>query len=126
MGLFTGDDSSEAKQQAIKNFKDGKVQVLLCSNAGKAGLDLPNANYTIHLDVPFSHGIADQRSTRTRRVSSKYKSIVVIYIVVKDSIEEYYYHVMKARGDLASAVMDNGQDKVVVRPSSLKAFLDEH
>lgn len=123
--LFTGDQDSTTKQEALERFRGSDARILLCSNAGKAGLDIPFANYTIHLDVPFSYGIADQRSTRTRRISSEFSTVVVIYLLVKDSIEDYYYQVTINKGNLAKATLEGGADKVTMKQSSLKAYLDK-
>lgn len=123
--FFTGDQSGEEKQGAVKAFREG-AKVLLASNAGKAGLDLPFANYTIHLDVPFSFGVTDQRSTRTRRAYSKHKTVVVIYLLVKDSIEEYFYQVTINKGKLARATLEGGDDHIVMKPETLTQFLKRH
>jgi len=123
--FFTGDESPEQKAAAIAEFRSGTGRVLLCSNAGSTGLDLPFANYVVHLDVPFSHGIMDQRSTRIQRTSSKFKAVVAYFLVVDRSIEEYYYQVTLNKGKLARAAQEGGTDKVVIKPQSLKSYLEE-
>lgn len=121
---FTGDESSDEKQRAIMAFSpEGTARVLLASNAGSAGLDLPFANYVIHLDIPFSYGILDQRTKRITRVSSIFSHVVAIYLIVDNSIEDFYYQVVKNREKLAKAVTEGGDDEVVVRTSSLRAYI---
>lgn len=122
--LYTGDQSSDQKRKAIKAFKESQ-SVLLSSNAGKAGLDLPFANYIIHLDIPFSWEVLDQRNKRITRASSEFDTAKAIYLVVKHSIEEYYYQLVKQKGKLADAIYSVSDDQIVMRPQSLIGFLNE-
>jgi SNF2 family DNA or RNA helicase len=121
---FTGDETGEEKRQAVQAFKE-KSSVLLCSSAGEAGLDLPFANYLIHMDVPFSFASLDQRSKRITRAGSKHKFAVVHYLMIKDSMEEFYYQVVRRKEQLAEATYGKGtQDEVAIKPQSLRQFLD--
>lgn len=122
--LYTGDQTSDQKRDAVKAFKESQ-SVLLSSNAGKAGLDLPFANYIIHLDIPFSWEVLDQRNKRITRASSEFDTAKAIYLVVKHSIEEYYYQLVKQKGKLADAIYSVSDDQIVMRPQSLIGFLNE-
>lgn len=121
---FTGDETAEEKRANVKAFKeDPSVRILLCSDAGNAGLDLPWARYLININVPPSHGKKDQRAKRIVRLSSKFKTVVAYYLVMENSLEEFYLDVVLARGKLASAALEGTADEVVVRPQSLRNFL---
>ena len=121
---FTGDETSEEKQAAVQLFKKSS-SVLLCSSAGEAGLDLPFANYLIHLDVPFSYASLDQRSKRITRAGSKHKFAVVHYLMIKDSMEEFYYRQVRRKEKLAQATYGNStEDVVVMKTESLRQFLN--
>lgn len=122
--LYTGDESLDAKQNAIGRF--GKEnRVLLCSNAGARGLDLPFANYIIHLDVPFSFGTLDQRNKRIVRVSSKFQRAVAYYLLVENSIEHYYYTLVRNKERLAEAVLEGTEDEVTMKVESLRQFIKD-
>lgn len=121
--VFTGDQSSEEKRAAIKVFSEGQRRVLLASNAGSTGLDLPFANYTIHMDIPFSYAVLDQRNKRTTRANSKFSHVVSIYLVVDNSIEDYYYQTVLNRERLAKATFEGGEDEVVIRTTSLRSHI---
>lgn len=121
---FTGDEDSEAKRENVKQFHNDPRGVLLCSNAGAAGLDLPFANQLINLDVPFAFGTLDQRIKRIVRASSKFQTAVVHYLIMEDSMEEFYFMVVDRKGQLQAAVLDKSDiDEVVVRPMSLRQYL---
>lgn len=119
---FTGDELGVQKRAAADAFRN-RARVLLSSDAGARGLDLPHANYVIHLDVPFSWEVLDQRNKRITRASSKWKTVVVNYIIMEDSIEDYYYQVVMNKGRLAKATLEGGLDEVVIKTKSLRQFL---
>lgn len=123
--LFTGDQSTDQKRDAIRQFNGGGTRILLSSNAGAAGLDLNHANYVIHLDVPFSHSVVDQRNKRVTRLSSIHPTACSYFLVVEGSIEEYYYQVVLNKGKLASATLEGTADEVIIRPESLRSYLTE-
>lgn len=119
--LFTGEQNSEEKRRAVENFRSTS-SVLLCSNAGSTGLDLPFANHLGHLDVPFSWGILDQRTKRITRASSKWSAVTVNFFVVKNSLEEYYYENTLRKGMLAEATYRGHIDELTVKSQSLRSF----
>lgn len=121
--LFTGDQSSEAKRASVGRILSGESRVLLSSDAGKAGLDLHFVNYAINLDVPFSYEVLDQRRKRITRASSKFDHCVVIYLVMENSVESFYFQVVTNKGRLNTAAQEGTEDEVVIRPESLRHFL---
>lgn len=122
---FTGDQSQEEKREAVHRLT-GSSRILLASNAGYSGLDLGMANHVIHLDVPFSHSIHDQRTKRITRLSSSFKTVVAHYLLMEDSIEHYFYDQVLRKGELASAVQEGTQDELVIKPQSLRQWIRTH
>lgn len=121
--LFTGDQSILEKQQSVERLESGQSRCLLASNAGKAGLDLPSANYVIHLDVPFSHEVLDQRNKRITRASSVHDTANINYLIMENSVEEFYYELVLNKGKLADAVLEGTQNSVAMKSQSLRQFL---
>lgn len=123
--LYTGDHGDKEKAAAIHSFKECKERVLLSSDAGSTGLDLPFANYVIHLDIPFSHGKLDQRNKRITRVGSSFKTSTVIYLLLRNSLEQFFFDIVKKKKDLADATYYGDHDKVKIKTISLRKYLDE-
>lgn len=127
--FFTGDQTADEKRDNIRRFRDSNVggpRVLLASNAGKAGLDLPFANYAIHLDIHPSWEVTDQRTKRIVRAtgdSNAGRTCVVLYIVIEDSFDEYFFDTVLAKGRLAKAVKEGGEDEVVVKTTSMRRHI---
>lgn len=126
--LFTGDQSGPQKRTNVHRFEQGDGgRTLLASNAGSTGLDLPFARYLTNLDVPFTWGIRDQRNRRIVRASSKYRTAVANSVIMKDSIEEFYYLVVRNLERLANATYEGVEDEIKIKPSSLRQWLkDKH
>lgn len=104
---FHGQLSSDAKAAAIAKFKtDPDCRVLLCTNAGGYGLDLPEAQYVINYDLPYSNGVLAQRNTRHVRASSTFDRVHVVNLVVADTLEERVLTTLRLRQKLADAVVD--------------------
>lgn len=119
---FTGDETLEEKKKAVEVFKK-EGRVLLSSDAGAEGLDLPFANYAIQLDVPFSYRVWDQRNKRIVRASSKFNSVVVNYLLLERSFESYFFEIVRRKGKLAEAVLEGKGDRVTMKPQSLRQYL---
>lgn len=121
--FFTGDQSMVQRKHNVGMFASGQRRILFASNAGSTGLDLPYANYLIHLDVSPSHVLDDQRNKRITRLSSVHPTSVAYYLVVEHSLENFILYIVKQRGLLAKAVQEGTADEVVVRPISLRNYL---
>lgn len=105
--LFTGDMSNLEKDAAKRKFQDDpKVRLFLSSDAGGYGVDLPNANYLISYDLPWSAGKLDQRNARIIRLSSEFEKVTLIYMLIEGSIEERQFQMLEQKRAIASAVVD--------------------
>lgn len=104
---FTGDMNAKAKDKAKQTFQDDpKVRVFLSSDAGGYGVDLPEANYLINYDLPWSAGKLDQRNARIVRLSSEWEAVTVINLLMRGSIEERQYALLEQKRMIASAFID--------------------
>lgn len=111
--LFHGEMDAKEKDAAKTKFQTQRdVRVFLSSDAGGYGIDLPEANYLINFDLPWSAGKLDQRNARIVRLSSVWESVSLINFVMEGSIEERMYGLLEQKKAIASAVVDGrGIDK---------------
>jgi superfamily II DNA or RNA helicase len=100
---------------------------LVSSDAGGYGVDLPQANLLVNYDQPWSAGLAVQRNGRINRTSSTWGTITIQDILVKDSIEQRQYDMLKQKGNVAGAILDgvniNAKGGVDLTVGSLLDFL---
>ena len=110
--IFDGDMNSGEKEAAKQKFKKSpKVRVFLSSDAGGMGVDLPEANYLINYNHPWSAGKADQRNSRHVRAGSAWDQVWVLNYIVKGSVEEWKFNVLETKRKVGSAILDGGPTK---------------
>lgn len=125
---YTGEMNAVKKEDAKVKFQTRPhIRVLVSSDAGGYGVDLPQANLLINYDQPWSSGLAVQRNGRINRTSSEWPSITIQDILVKDSIEQRQYDMLKQKGNVAGAILDgsniNAKGGVDLTVGSLIDFL---
>jgi SNF2 family DNA or RNA helicase len=125
---YTGEMNAKDKEESKLLFQtDPNVRILVSSDAGGYGVDLPQANLLINYDLPWNAGLAVQRNGRIRRASSTWTSIVIQDFLMEGSIEERQHAMLQQKIAVAAAVLDGEgiDDKggVALTAGSLKAFL---
>lgn len=128
--LYSGKLDAKTKEDNKVAFNtDPAVRVLISSDAGGYGVDLPAANLLINYDLPWSSGAAIQRNGRIKRASSTWPSIVIQDLLIAGSIEERQYEALQQKSSIADAIMDGEgiteEGSVVMNVGSLKQFLLE-
>lgn len=104
---YTGDMNVKQKAAAQAQFQtDPDVRLFVSSDAGGYGVDLPQANYLINVDLAWSAGKMDQRNGRHVRVGSKHEKVYVLNYLIENSIEERTYEVLAMKRQVASATLD--------------------
>ncbi len=79
--LATGQGGEKAKERIEVSFgMDSKVKAIaLCSDALNEGLNLQGASAVVHLDIPTTLRVAEQRVGRVDRIDSPYDEIDVYW-----------------------------------------------
>jgi superfamily II DNA or RNA helicase len=126
--VYSGQVDAKTKEKHKVEFNTSSdVRVLVSSDAGGYGVDLPAANLLINYDLPWSSGLAIQRNGRINRASSEWSTIVIQDVLVSGSIEVRQYEALQQKNAVASAVLDgtgiNDKGGVDLTIGSLKKFL---
>lgn len=109
--LFMGGMSADERDRAKQRFAtEPSVRLFLSSDAGGYGVDLPQANYLISYDLPWSAGKLDQREARIIRLSSEHPHVTITSFVMKGSIEERQYEMLQQKRKINEAFIDKGYD----------------
>lgn len=127
---YTGQMNAKDKEASKLYFQtDPSCRILISSDAGGYGVDLPQANLLINYDIPWNAGLAIQRNGRIRRASSTWKNIVIQDILMEGSIEERQHSMLAQKIAVANAVVDgegiNDKGGVTMSAGTLRAFLQE-
>jgi SNF2 family DNA or RNA helicase len=126
---YTGQLDAKSKEDNKIEFNTNpNVRVLISSDAGGYGVDLPAANLLVNYDMPWSSGLATQRNGRIKRASSTWETIVIQDFLVSGSIEVRQHESLQQKNSIANAVMDGEgiDDKggVDLTLGSLKSFIE--
>jgi SNF2 family DNA or RNA helicase len=129
--LYTGRLNRKVKTENLTRFQtDPECRVLVATDAGGFGLDIPQANYLINYDLPDGAGLADQRDTRIVRTSSQFKTVSRNWIQIKGSLEEYKMDRLSQKRAVRDAFVDvrglNDRGGVTLTADSLASFLRKH
>ena len=126
--MYTGEMNAKDKEAAKVTFQtDPNCRILISSDAGGYGVDLPQANLLINYDLPWNAGLALQRNGRIRRASSTWSTIVIQDFLMEGSIEERQHAMLVQKMAIANAVLDgegiNDAGGVTLTAGTLRAFL---
>ena len=126
---YTGEMNAKEKEAAKVDFQTNqKIRVLVGSDAGGYGVDLPQANLLLNYDQPWSSGLAVQRNSRIIRTSSEWSTVTIQDFLVKDSIEQRQYDMLKQKKSVAGAILDgsniNDKGGVDLTVGSLISYLN--
>jgi SNF2 family DNA or RNA helicase len=128
---YTGELNAVKKEDAKVKFQTrAHIRVLVSSDAGGYGVDLPQANLLLNYDQPWSAGLSVQRNGRINRTSSEWHSITIQDILVKDSIEQRQFDMLQQKSNIANAILDgqgiNSKGGVDMTVGSLIGFLSNN
>ena len=112
--VYHGGLSAKDASAAVDAFQhDPSKRLILLSDAGAEGFNLPQANTLIHYDTPTQYSKYIQRSGRISRIDSEFSTIDVYRFVTHGTIEERVEELMSKRRDLAQKMGFLDEDAVM-------------
>lgn len=103
---LTGENSKEERKELVERFQNDTYSLFLISlKAGGTGLNLTAANHVIHFDPWWNSAATAQASDRTYRIGQN-KTVVVHYLIMKDSIEEKIQQLQNTKKALATTFIE--------------------
>jgi SNF2 family DNA or RNA helicase len=126
--LYSGKLDAKEKENNKLDFNNlSSVRVLISSDAGGYGVDLPSGNLLINYDLPWSSGAANQRNGRIVRASSSWRTVVIQDLLMDGSVEVRQFDALQQKSSIADAIVDGeGIDEeggVPLTVESLRQFL---
>ena len=102
---LTGKTKASERMALVNRFNEEKIPVFLISlKAGGIGLNLISADTVIHYDPWWNQSVENQATDRTHRIGQK-KSVHVIRLITKDTIEEKILQLKEKKQALSDAVI---------------------
>ena len=110
--MLTGSTSKEKRAQMVENFNTDDTQVFCISlKAGGTGLNLTAADIVIHFDPWWNQSVENQATDRTHRIGQK-KSVHVIRLITKNTIEEKILQLKEKKQALSDAIITSEEGVV--------------
>jgi SNF2 family DNA or RNA helicase len=121
---FTGKVPVEKRQKLIDEFRDNpNCMVFLSTDSGGVGLNLQNTDCIINFELPWNPAKLNQRIGRVHRIGQKSKSINVINLITKNSIEERVFAGINLKQELFDAVLEGTGDEIDLSRESKNKFI---
>ncbi len=89
--IMGGGDKNE-RTEKLSNFETNtNIQILLATEVGSEGIDLQFCDTIVNYDLPWNPMVIEQRIGRIDRIGQMAKSINIVSLFIKDSIEMRIY-----------------------------------
>jgi len=121
---ITGDTDMSEREFIVKEFNENpEARVLIGTEAIQEGLNLQVASVLVNVDLPWNPAKLNQRIGRLHRLSSKHKTIRVVNLTTKGTIEDTVMETLYEKGKLFEQMFK--RDKEVKIGSLLGMSSDE-
>jgi SNF2 family DNA or RNA helicase len=103
---YTGEMSGADRDKTRRAFRaDPHACVLLTSDAGKDGINLPEATYLVEYESALTYETRTQRFGRIDRITSQAPSITCTTFVMQGTVEEQIVETMLARNAMSDLLL---------------------
>lgn len=120
-----GNTKSEDRFSMAAEFNDGNREVFLVSlKAGGFGLNLIGADIVIHFDPWWNPAVEDQATDRVHRIGQT-KTVEVIKLIAKGTIEEKIFNLQKKKKDIIEQVVQSSDAESNIISSLTKEDFEE-
>lgn len=118
LSVLTGGMTAKRRQDAIDDFQDGRVDVIVCSiTAAGIGINLQRGQAMILGELPMTYAEVDQAISRCHRSGQK-NNLTVYRVIAIDTFDEVVMK-MIARKEAVSAAVEDGKDIETVSAEDL-------
>ncbi|RZK39617.1 MAG: DEAD/DEAH box helicase [Pedobacter sp.] len=82
--IFHGGMEQDERERALLKFRNGSIKILITTDLAARGLDIPEVEYIIHYQLPYTEDAFLHRNGRTARMNAK----GTVYLIIADD-EKY-------------------------------------
>ena len=82
--IFHGGMEQDERERAILKFRNGSIKILITTDLAARGLDIPEVEYIIHYQLPYTEDAFLHRNGRTARMNAS----GTVYLIMTDD-EKY-------------------------------------
>lgn len=82
--IFHGGMEQDERERALLKFRNGSIRILITTDLASRGLDIPEVEYIIHYQLPYTQDAFLHRNGRTARMNAK----GTVYLIMAED-EQY-------------------------------------
>jgi len=123
--LISGKVNQDERKINRDKFQSEKnTRLLISTDAGGIGLNLQEAKYVIHFDLPWSTAKLEQREDRAHRIGQK-NTVTVYKMITVNTIDEYVLKVLHKKQQMIENILEDKERirKVKISKRDIKKML---
>jgi len=86
-----------SKAEITAALDDGRLKILICTDAASEGLNLQAAGAIINYDLPWNPSKVEQRIGRIDRIGQQHETVDVVNLFLKNSVDDRVYQTLRKR-----------------------------
>ncbi len=94
-----------SREDAKRRFREGKADVLLCTDAAAEGLNFQFCGALVNYDMPWNPMRVEQRIGRIDRLGQAHQRVRIVNLHYEDTVETDVYRALRDRIDLFESVV---------------------
>ena len=124
--IFTGENNSQEKQDAVDKFQNDKNCLIFIGTIGAAGvgITLTEADTTLFVDEAWSPSDNIQAQDRIHRASQKSKHVRILKFICEGTIDEYMEEVLVQKEAIITKVLDGKESITKFTKGDFSIFKD--
>ncbi len=108
------------KEEIKKQFKEGSIKILLCTESASEGLNLQTCGVLINYDLPWNPMRVEQRIGRIDRIGQAYSTVNIHNFYYDGTVEAKVYRKLRDRIDAFQSVVGNLQPILAQVPTFIE------
>ena len=115
-----GEWQTVLKEQIKKQFREGTIKLLLCTESASEGLNLQTCGVLINYDLPWNPMRVEQRIGRIDRIGQVYPTVHIHNFYYDGTVEAKVYRRLRDRIDAFQTVVGNLQPILAQVPTFIE------
>ncbi|MGH1591134.1 helicase-related protein [Methylobacterium phyllosphaerae] len=110
-----------SREEVKRRFKDGRAEILVCTDAAAEGLNFQYCGALVNYDMPWNPMRVEQRIGRIDRLGQKFVDIRISNLHYKDTVEADVYAALRQRINLFTSVVGGLQPILARLPGMIQS-----
>ncbi len=108
------------KEEIKRRFREGEIQILLCTESASEGLNLQTCGVLINYDLPWNPMRVEQRIGRLDRIGQRYPTVKIHNFYYDGTVEAKVYKRLRERIGLFTSIVGNLQPILAQVPTFIE------